>query len=75
MKIALDSFGSYFEPDEEPRNTRYHMRIVRIEPVKDRPMAHNLVLECGHGVQASGDLAHAGGVIFCTKCRDLEEGC
>ena len=78
MKIALDSGGSYLEPDEGPRNTRYHMRILRTEPVPspvpNMPNRHQLVLECGHGVLTIGNLAHAGGRIFCTKCRDLEEG-
>jgi hypothetical protein len=73
MKIALDSGGSYLEPDEGPRNTRYHMRIMRITPIAGTRTGNNIILECGHAVQAFGNLAHAGGVIFCTKCRDLEE--
>jgi len=72
MKIALDS-GSYLEPDEEPRDTRFHMRIVRVEPVPNFPLRHQVTLECGHGGLTIGNLAHAGGVAFCTKCRDLSE--
>jgi len=77
MKIALDSGGSYLEPDEGPRDTRYHMRIMRMEPIPNTRSGHNVTLECGHGVQAFGNLAYAEvmGVIrlLCTKCRDLEE--
>ena len=73
MKIGLDSFGSYLEPDEGPRDTRWHKRIVRTEKIAGYRAAHNITLECGHGVTTFGDLAHADGVILCTKCRDLEE--
>ena len=76
MKIALDSGGSYLEPDEGPRDTRFHKRIARMERLADTPRGnpvYNLTLECGHGVQTTGNLAPAAGVILCTKCRDLEE--
>jgi hypothetical protein len=72
MKIGLDSGGGYLEPDEGPRDTRFHMRILRAEPIANTRAGYNLTLECGHGVQAIGNLAHAGGVVLCTKCRDLE---
>jgi hypothetical protein len=72
MKIALDNGGSYLEPDEGPRTTRYHKRILRIERILGTRSGHNVTLECGHGVQAFGDLRHAEGVILCTKCRDLD---
>jgi hypothetical protein len=74
MKIALDNGGSYLEPDEGPRNSRFHMKIVRVERIANTQSGHNLTLECGHGVQAFGNLRHAGGVVLCTKCRDLDEG-
>jgi hypothetical protein len=77
MKIALDSGGSYLEPDEGPRDTRFHMRVVRIERIPNTRAGNHLTLECGHGVQSYGNLDHAkvdGEVrIMCTKCRDLEE--
>lgn len=73
MKIALDNGGSYLEPDEGPRNTRFHKRILRVEPIPGTRSGNNLTLECGHGVQAFGNLLHAEGVILCTKCRDLED--
>ena len=72
MKIALDS-GGYLEPDEGPRDTPFHKRIVRKEPIPNTRAGHNVTLECGHGVQTFGDLALAEGVVLCTKCRDLEE--
>lgn len=71
MKIPLGG-GSYLEPDEAPRNSRYHMRIVRTEPIRGTRSGHNVTLECGHGVTTFGDLDRAGGVLLCTKCRDLE---
>lgn len=33
MKIGMDS-GAGVEPDPEPRNTKYHMRFVRVERLK-----------------------------------------
>ena len=72
MKIALGG-GSYLEPDEGPRDTRHHKRIVRIKPIPNTFTAHEVTLECGHWVQTFGNLTHAGGVVLCTKCRDLEE--
>lgn len=71
-KIALDNGGSYLEPDEGPRNTRYHMRIVRIERIPNTRTGNNVTLECGHGVQTFGDLGHADGVVLCAKCRDFD---
>jgi hypothetical protein len=73
MKIALDSGGSYLEPDEGPRNTPYHKNIVRVERIPFTRTGNNVTLGCGHTVQAFGSLTHAEGVIFCTKCRDLDE--
>jgi len=73
MKIALDSGGGYLEPDEGPRNTRFHMRIMMIRNIPGTRSGHHLRLECGHSVDTFGDLSLCGGVILCTKCRDLEE--
>lgn len=77
MKIALDSGGSYLEPDDGPRNTRFHKRIMRAEKI-DKPGMKatwtQVTLECGHSVTCIGNLEHAAGVVLCTKCRDLEEG-
>lgn len=73
MKIALDSGGSYLEPDDGSRNTRFHKRILRVERIPNTRAGANVTLECGHGVTTFGDLTHAAGVVLCTKCRDLEE--
>lgn len=77
MKIAVGN-DAYLEPDEGPRDTPFHMRIVRIERIPNTRVGNNVTLECGHGVQTFGNLAHAevGGVVrlLCTKCRDLAEG-
>ena len=72
MKIDVGP-GAYLEPDEGPRNTKHHMRIVRVERIANTRTGHNVTLECGHGVQTFGNLGQADGVILCTKCRDLEE--
>lgn len=71
MKIALGG-GAYMESDEAPRNTRWHKRIVRAEKIANTRVGHNLVLECGHRVQAFGHLQNAAGVVLCTQCRDVE---
>lgn len=76
MKIGLDSGGSYLEPDDGPRDTRFHKRIVRVEKIHNPQFKsewHNVTLECGHGVTVIGKLEHAGGVALCTKCRDSED--
>lgn len=73
MKIDLGG-GAYLEPDEGPRDTRFHKRILRTEVIQGMRAGHQLTLECGHGVLVIGNLALAAGVVFCTKCRDLEEG-
>jgi hypothetical protein len=67
MKIAFDSGGNYLEPD-----TRFHKRIVRIEPILDSN-GRQVFLECGHGVAVYGAMEALAGVVLCTKCRDLEE--
>lgn len=72
MKIPLGS-DSYLEPDEEPRNTRFHKRIVRAEKIPNTRTGNNLTLECGHRVQSFGNLLHANGVVLCTQCRDREQ--
>lgn len=72
MKIDLGG-GQYLEPDEGPRNSRYHMRIMMIKNIPGTRTGHHLRLECGHEVQTFGDLAHCGGVVLCTACRDLDE--
>lgn len=73
MKIALDSGGGYLEPDDGPRNTRFHMRPMRVERIPGTLAGNNVTLECGHGVQTFGNLDYAKGRILCTKCRDLSE--
>ena len=73
MKILIGSHGSYLEPDDGPRDSRFHMRVVRVEPIPNTRTWNHVMLECGHGVQTCGDLEHAGGVLLCTKCRDLED--
>jgi len=76
MKIDLGG-GSYLEPDRGPRDGKHYMRVVRMEHIPGTRVGHNVTLECGHGVQAFGDLWHAevdGEVrLLCAKCRDLAE--
>lgn len=76
MKIAVGS-DSYLEPDDGPRDTPFHMRVLLVEPLPNTRVGNHVVLECGHSVQTYGNLDHAavGGVvrILCTKCRDLGE--
>jgi hypothetical protein len=69
MKIPLGG-GSYLEPDEGPRNSRFHKRILKTTPIPQTRVGNYLDLECGHRVMTFGDLTHAGGVVLCTDCRD-----
>jgi len=68
MKIPLGD-GSYLEPDEEPRDTPWHKRIVATKPIENTRTGNWCELECGHTVQTFGDLAHANGRILCMVCR------
>jgi hypothetical protein len=70
-KIDLGD-GSYLEPDEGPRDTRFHKRIMRTRPIIGSRAGHWCDLECGHRIMSFGNLAHAAGVVLCTQCRDLE---
>jgi hypothetical protein len=72
MKIDL-GYGAYLEPDEPPRDTEYHKRIVRAVRIPNTRAGHVLDLECGHRVQSFGRLEHADGVVLCTQCRDAGE--
>ena len=69
MKIPLGG-GAYLEPDEEPRNSQFHRRIVKIAPIAHTRSGRVCALDCGHVVYTFGDVAKAGGVALCTECRD-----
>lgn len=56
-----------------PRDTRFHRAIVSAQAIPNTRAGHWLQLECGHVVQAFGDIAQAGGRALCTKCRDSGE--
>ena len=73
MKIPV-GHGSYLEPDEGPRNTKFHKRIVKTERIPQTRTGNWTTLECGHRHMTFGDLSHADGVILCTSCRDREVG-
>jgi hypothetical protein len=72
MKIPIGS-GAYIEPDEGPRDTRFHRRVLSIEPIEGTRSGNRVALDCGHCVQTFGDLTHAAGVVLCTQCRDYAE--
>jgi hypothetical protein len=72
MKIPL-GHGAYLEPDPEPRESRWHKRIVSVRPIPNTLSGNWVDLECGHRVQTFGNLAHAKGFVMCLACRDLEE--
>lgn len=69
MKIDL-GHGHTLEPDEEPRNTPFHKRILRATPLENTRSGNYLELECGHAVTSFGRLEHAAGVVLCVQCRD-----
>jgi len=72
MKIDLGG-GNYLEPDEGPRDTKFHKRIVATSRIPETRVGHYLDLECGHRTVAFGRLELAGGVVLCTACRDTDE--
>lgn len=74
MKIDL-GHGAYLEPDEPPRNTRWHKRIVNATPIPNTRTGNVLDLECGHRSISYGNLSHAAGYVLCLQCRDAEGGC
>ena len=57
----------------EDRNTPFHKRIVETMPIKNTRTGHWCRLECGHVVQAFGDLKLAEGKVLCMQCRDGAE--
>ena len=58
------------EPDQPPRDSEWHKRIARTEPIPDTKSGKRLTLECGHMVQAFGSLCLTEGRVLCTQCRD-----
>ena len=71
MKIDL-GHGATLQPDEEPRGSRFHRKIIETTRIAGTRSGHRLKLECGHVVRAFGNLAHAGGSVLCTECRDTK---
>jgi hypothetical protein len=71
MKIDL-GHGAYLEPEEGPRDTPFHKRIVATERIPNTKVGHMLTLECGHRSMAFGNLEHAAGVVLCMQCRDSQ---
>ncbi len=69
MKVDLGD-GVYLEPDDGPRDTEHHKRILSTTPIPGTRVGYRLELECGHRPMAFGDLAKAQGVIHCLQCRD-----
>jgi len=67
MRINIG--GSFIEPDEGPRNTIFHRRIVREEEVVNMPCAKVLLLDCGHRVVAIGRVELCEGRVFCLYCK------
>lgn len=60
--------GAYLRPDGEPRDSKYHKRIVSVKPIPHTRSGHWVWLECGHKAHTYGDLAHANGLILCEQC-------
>jgi hypothetical protein len=58
------------EPDQGPRDTQFHKRIVSVQPIPRTGVGYWCDLECGHVVQILGKLDHLNGVALCTKCCD-----
>lgn len=69
MKIPLGG-AAYLEPDPEPRNSPFHRRIVKTEPIRNTRAGHWLTLDCGHRSMGFGKLEYAEGAVLCTQRRD-----
>jgi len=69
MKIPLGG-GAYLEPDEEPRDSEFHKRIVEARSIPNTLAGNVVKLECGHVVRTFGRLALADGRVLCLQCRD-----
>ena len=67
MKYDLPG-GRYMYPDQDPRDTIFHKRVLRAERVPNTRVGHWLDLECGHRVMAFGRLELIGGVVLCDQC-------
>jgi hypothetical protein len=73
MKIDL-GYGAYLEPDEEPRSSPFHRRIVSATPIPNTRTGNDVELECHHVVKTFGNLDMAAGRVLCTQCRDAAGG-
>lgn len=73
MKIDL-GHGATLEPDEGPRDSKWHKRILRTKRMPYTRTGHYAELECGHQVMMFGNLEMAGGVVLCERCRDEGQG-
>jgi hypothetical protein len=69
MKIDL-GHGAYLEPDDGPRDSAFHKRILRTTPVANTRTGNWVDLECGHRVMSFGNLAYAHGVLLCERCKE-----
>lgn len=56
-------------PDPEPRNTRWHKKIVSVERIPGTKNGHYVKLECSHRIMTFGDIEKANGVVLCDQCR------
>ena len=73
MKIPLGG-GAYMEPEDRSRGlTKWHRRIIATARIAQTRVGLWCNLECGHRVQAFGDMTHADGWMLCMECRDAEE--
>lgn len=69
MKIDLGG-GAFLEPDEPPRASRFHKRILRVTPIPNTRTGSYVDLECGHRTMAFGNLDMAAGRALCEQCRN-----
>lgn len=72
MKIDLGG-GVYLEADQPPRRSPFHRAILRTERIPHTRRGYTVDLDCGHRAVVFGNLAQAGGRVFCTQCRDAAE--
>jgi hypothetical protein len=71
LKLLQEKYGITFGPDTG--HGPYHRAFVNVVPIPDTKAGKILTLECGHMVQAFGDLRHANGKVLCAYCQKEAE--
>jgi hypothetical protein len=56
------------QPDPEPRESRFHKKIISVQDMPATRSGHVLTLECDHRPMVFGPVDILNGVAFCHAC-------